>query len=121
MVRVVSAGLVAVLLAGCASKSSDIAAAYVSPLNYTSYSCGQLREEASRVSARAAAVSGAQDQKAQNDAVATGVALVLFWPAAFAIKGDTTSAAEVSRLKGEMEAVEQASVQKRCGIQFRRA
>jgi hypothetical protein len=89
-------------------------------VNYASYSCGQLREEASRVSSRAIQVSGAQDQKASNDAVATGVALVVFWPAAFFIKGDSTTAAEVARLKGEMEAIEQASIQKRCGIQFDR-
>jgi hypothetical protein len=63
---------------------------------------------------------GSQDAKARNDAVATGVGLVLFWPALFFIKGDSTTAAEVSRLKGEMEAIEQASVRKECGIQFRR-
>lgn len=115
MVAVVGAGV-----AGCASDSSDIAAAYVSPTGYASYSCPQLRDEATRVSSRAAQVTGAQDQKATNDAVATGVAIVVFWPAAFFIKGDSTTAAEVSRLKGEMEAIEQASVRKRCGIQFRR-
>ena len=121
MVRIVSAAAIAMLAGACASGSGDISAAYVSPMAYTSYSCPQLREEATRVSSRAAAASGAQDQKAQNDAVATGVAIVLFWPAAFLIKGDGASAAEVSRLKGEMEAIEGASVQKRCGIQFRRS
>ena len=30
-------------------------------------------------------------------------------------------AAELARLKGNMEAIESASVQKRCGIEFRRA
>ena len=111
----------ALVLTGCASGSGDIAAAYVSPMAYASYSCPQLREEATRISSRAAAVTGAQDQKATNDAVATGVGLVLFWPALFFIKGDSTTAAEVSRLKGEMEAIEQTSVQKRCGIAFKRS
>ena len=121
MIKVALAALAAALVGACASGSSDIAAAYVSPISYSSYSCGQLREEATRVSSRAAQAVGAQDKKADDDAVATGVAIVLFWPAAFLIKGDGTSAAEVSRLKGQMEAIEQASVQKRCGIQFRRA
>ena len=58
-----------------------------SPIQYQSYSCAQLREEAARVSARAAEASGAQNQKANNDAIATGVGAVLFWPALFFIKG----------------------------------
>ena len=110
----------ALAAAGCASRSENIAAAYVSPNTYASYKCPALSDEAARVSARAIQASGAQDSKATNDAVATGVAVVLFWPAAFLIKGEGASAAEVARLKGEMEAIEQASIQKRCGIEFRR-
>ncbi len=111
----------AVALSACASRSENISAAYVSPMQYASVSCNQLREEAARVSSRAIQATGAQDQKATGDAVATGVAVVLFWPALFLIKGDSTTASEVARLKGEMDALEQASIQKRCGIQFRRA
>jgi hypothetical protein len=109
------------ILAGCATRSGDIAAAYVSPIQYQSYSCGQLREEAARVSSRAAIASGAQDQNATSDAVATGVALVVFWPAAFMLKGNSANAQEVAQLKGDMDAIEQANIKKRCGIQFRKA
>jgi hypothetical protein len=105
-------------LAGCATRSSEITAAYVSPIQYQSYSCAQLREEAARVSKRAAIASGAQDQNATNDAVATGVALVLFWPAAFMVRGNSASAQEIAELKGDMDAIEQANIQKKCGIQF---
>jgi outer membrane murein-binding lipoprotein Lpp len=115
---VIAAGTLTV--AGCASRSDNIAAAYVSPTAYASWKCGQIQEEASRLSARAAQVSGAQDSKATNDAVATGVGVVLFWPALFFIKGDSTTAAELSRLKGEMDAIEQVSIQKRCGVTFQR-
>jgi Fe-S cluster assembly scaffold protein SufB len=107
-------------MAGCASRSENVSAAYVSPNAYQSYSCEQIRAEASRVSSRAAAATGTQNSKATSDAVTTGVAVVLFWPAAFFIKGDGAGAAELSRLKGEMEALEQASVQKKCNIVFRR-
>jgi hypothetical protein len=62
-----------------------------------------------------------QDEKASNDAVATGVALVLFWPAAFFIKGDGATAGELGRLKGEFEALERASNRKGCGLRFQRA
>src|SRR5262245_25908044 len=109
------------VLAGCASKSNEIAATYVSPLQYDSLSCRQLADEAQRVSQRAAVAAGVQDSQASKDAVATGVALIVFWPAAFFIGGDKGNAAELGRLKGEMEAIEQASIRKNCGIQFRQA
>lgn len=112
--------IVAMCLGGCASRSDNIAAAYVSPTLYANLNCAQLREEAARVSGRAAQVAGVQDQKATNDAVATTVGVVLFWPALFFIKGDSTTAAELSRLKGEMDAIEQANVRMKCGIQFQR-
>ncbi|MEO0671560.1 MAG: hypothetical protein AAFZ05_06000 [Pseudomonadota bacterium] len=113
-------GLVALLLAGCASSAADISATYVSPLQYQALTCDQLVAEASRISARVAQVSGVQDQKATSDAVATGVAVVIFWPAAFFIKGDGASAAELGRLKGEFEAIEAAARHKNCGVSFRR-
>lgn len=108
------------VLAACASKSSDIMASYVSPISYQNHSCAQLAQEAEAVSARAAQVAGAQDQKRTSDAVATGVAIVVFWPAAFLVGGDGPMSAELANLKGQMTAIEQASIQKKCSIQFRR-
>lgn len=118
---VVAAVIALPLLSGCASKSSDIQAAYVSPVQYQHYSCDQLLAEGQRLSSRAAIVSGQQDDKRTSDAVMTGVAVVVFWPALFALEGDGQTAAELARLKGELEAVEKASIQKNCGIQFRRS
>jgi len=108
----------AVALSSCASKPQDIEAAYVSPALYESLTCDRLREEATAVSARAIAASGAQQKKADNDAVAVGVGVVIFWPALFFAKGDGATAAEVSRLKGEMKAIETASLKNNCGIRF---
>ena len=73
------------------------------------------------LSARAAQITGVQSSKASSNAVVMGSGLILFWPALFFIKGDGTTAAEVARLKGVMEAVEQASIHKKCGIQFQNA
>lgn len=107
-----------VLVSGCAEKADNIEAAYISPIQYENYSCNKLSAEAQRVSARASQAIGAQNKKAENDAAATAVGMVLFWPALFFIDGDGASAAEVSRLKGEMEAIEQASIRRGCGISF---
>ncbi|WP_262029941.1 hypothetical protein [Microvirga sp. Mcv34] len=107
--------------AGCASRSEDVAAAYVSPMAYSSYSCRELGMEAQRVSAAAAAAAGAQDSSRTKDVVATTAAVVVFWPAAFFVGGNGAQTAELARLKGQMQAVEEASIQKRCGITFRRS
>lgn len=111
----------ALILAGCASRADNITANYVSPTNYAKWSCKELAEEAQRVSAAAATASGVQNSKATGDAVATGVAIVVFWPAAFLIKGDGASAANLANLKGEMQAIQAASTQKKCGIRFEQA
>lgn len=122
MKTTISALLVAATaLSACAQKSEDVSASYVSPLTYQNYSCAQIVEEANRITAKVAEVSGVQNKKAKDDAVATGVALVLFWPAAFFIKGDKQTAAELARHKGEMQALEQVSIQKNCGITFQKA
>ena len=118
---ILSAMTGAIALAGCASTSDKITASYVSPIQYESYSCRQLAEEAQRISAHAAAAAGAQDSQATKDAVATTAAIIIFWPAAFFVGGDKQNAAELARLKGEMGAIEQASIRKNCGIQFRQA
>lgn len=107
--------------AGCATSSSEITAQYVSPIQYQSLTCQQLTAEAERVSRRASQLAGVQDEKSSNDAVATGVGLILFWPSLFFIKGDGQTAAELGRLRGEFDAIEQASIQKNCGIRFQRA
>jgi len=111
--------LPSLFLAGCATASQDITASYISPLQYQQYSCEQIGAEAQRVSAKAAELSGVQDQKRSNDAVATGVAIVLFWPAAFLVGGNGQTAAELASLKGQFDALQQASIQKNCGLQFR--
>jgi hypothetical protein len=109
------------LLAGCATRADNITAAYVSPLGYEGLSCAQLGREAQAMSSHAAAATGAQNKKATGDAVAMTVGLVVFWPALFLTQGDGAAAAEVSRLKGEMQAIETVSRRKGCGIVFNKA
>ena len=71
--------------------------------------------EMMRISRRVNEVAGIQDDKAQKDAVALGVGLVLFWPALFFMPGKD-KAEELARLKGEYEAIEQAAIQKECDV-----
>lgn len=92
-----------------------------SPVQYQSYSCRQLGQEAQAVSSRAAVASGQQDAQRSRDTAVTAAAIVIFWPAAFLVGGNSGNTSELARLKGQMEAIEAASIQKRCGISFRRA
>lgn len=109
-----------VTLMGCAKNADQIGATYISPVTYENYTCPQLAEEAARVNSRAAQSAGVQDQKASNDAVAMGVGLIIVWPALLFIKGNDENTAELARLKGQMDAIEQAAIRKRCSIQFQR-
>lgn len=109
------------IVAGCATRAENIQASYVSPILYQNLTCEQLALEAQNVSSRAAAAAGVQNQRAGNDAALMAVGLVVFWPALLFTGGDGASAAEVSRLKGEMDAIQSASNAKGCGIQFQQA
>ncbi|WP_211369256.1 hypothetical protein [Roseospira navarrensis] len=106
----------ALLIAGCASSSKDIGAAYVSPIQYAGFTCDQIREEQARVTTRAMQLAGQVDDNATGDAVAMGVGVLLFWPALFFIDGDGPEANEYARLKGEREALDQAAIRKDCGF-----
>lgn len=117
-------GMVAALAAcvgACAKSADQIAAAYVSPITYERYTCQQLGEEIQRVSGRVGELTGMQNQKATNDAVAMTVGMVVFWPALFFIKGNDQQAGELATMRGQMDAIEQTSIRKNCGFQFRQA
>jgi hypothetical protein len=105
-------------LGGCASTSAEITPAYVSPVIYQGHTCQQLALEAQSISARAATLSGAQDSQRTKDQWSTAAAVVIFWPAAFLVGGDKQVAGELAQMKGQMVAVEQASIAKNCNIKF---
>jgi hypothetical protein len=77
----------------CAKNASEVQATYVSPILYENWTCQQLAEEATKIPGRAATAAGEQDRKATNDKVATTVAVIVFWRAAFLVGGDGGNAA----------------------------
>lgn len=107
--------LTAFFVTACATPPDKISASYVSPLQYSAYSCDQIKQELLRVNRRVVEVTGAQQKHANNDAVAMGVGLVLFWPALFFLAGGDKKE-ELARLKGEYDALEQTAIQKDCVI-----
>lgn len=105
-------------LSACASQPNEIQAQYVSEMQYKDYDCDQLMMEEGRVSRRVSSLQASIKENATGDAVATGVGMVLFWPALFFISGDGPEAQEYGRLKGEHEAIQRAAIQRKCGFQI---
>jgi hypothetical protein len=111
----ISAILLAAFMSGCATKSSEIQAIYISPLQYSSYDCNQLRAELQRLQIRVTQVGGAFDERASQANLATAATVVLFWPAAFFVGGgNKEQQAELARLKGEQDAIQQTAIQLKC-------
>ena len=100
----------------CSNSSKDIVAIYVSPEQYSNLDCDQIRAEMQRVAGKVRSLTGQLDKNAGNDNVVTGVSLILFWPAVFFLGGTKEEEAEYARLKGEYDALEQASILRKCSM-----
>ena len=101
-------------LSSCASPPSEILPAYVSPLQYEQYDCSQIGSEMERVTRELNQIYAAVKKKSSNDATAMGVGMILFWPSLFLIRGDGSEATQFAQLQGELEALEKASILKKC-------
>ena len=102
------------ILTACATAGTDVASSYVSPMQYANYDCDQLRAESMRISGRVNQLTGRLDEAASNDKAIAGVGMILFWPALFALGGTKQQEAELSRLKGEYDAIETTATTKKC-------
>ena len=100
---------------GCAKKSDQIAAKYVSPAMYNSYDCEQVNMERQRLSNRQSELETGQDKIYKSD-IAVGLLGILLWPIWFAIEGDGEIATELGTVKGSVTALQQSSIEKKCGV-----
>lgn len=113
MKKIILALTTAATLSACAAQPEAIAPAYISPAAYSGMTCQQLNADAARINARLASATGQQARQADNDATMTAVALLLFWPAAFAIGGNDQSGT-IAQLRGEAEAIQAAAIRRGC-------
>jgi hypothetical protein len=112
--KVVCYATIAAFLTGCATAGKDVTASYTSPIQYANYDCDQIRQELGRISGRVSQLTGRLDEAANNDKALVGVGMILFWPALFALGGTKQQEAELARLKGEHDALQIASTNKKC-------
>lgn len=117
-IKLIVLAIFSTLVMSCASSSKEIAAAYVSPSQYTSFNCDQLSQELERLNRRKTALAADLDKKASSDEGLTAVSAILFWPAAFALGGNQAQEAEYARMKGEYDAVQQAGIEKNCKLNY---
>ena len=115
MRKLLAVAVSAATLSACASAPDKISANYVSPMQYSSYDCDQIRTEMVRVAGHVQEVSGVQSKAHTRDQVAMGVGLVLFWPALFVLAaGDKKE--ELANLKGQYEALDRSAIEKKCAV-----
>jgi hypothetical protein len=104
----------ALLLAGCASRSVDIAPAPANPVEFIAWSCERIVDEQDRVQLRAADVAYTVDERAGTNILALGLGFSVFWPALLAARPVGAEGAELARLKGRYEALAVAARGKQC-------
>ncbi|MGB0712559.1 MAG: hypothetical protein ACPGUC_03255, partial [Gammaproteobacteria bacterium] len=103
------------LLSGCATQPSELKSAEVSTSGYEGMSCSELAGEARGNLTRTDELFALLEKKAKDDEAQTAIGVILFWPALFALEGgDGPEAAEYSRLKGELNAMEKVIYTKDC-------
>ncbi|MEL7465480.1 MAG: hypothetical protein AAFN79_15535 [Pseudomonadota bacterium] len=109
------AALTAVIFtAACANKAEDVSAAYVSPTGYQGFTCEELVTEREGLKERISVVAAEQDSKAGGDAAAVAVGAIVFLPALLFLAAGDDKSGELSRLKGEFDAVTEVAVEKDC-------
>lgn len=106
--------LLAAALAGCATRSADVAPRPADPEAYAGWGCERLRGEIDQVQARAADVAYAVDARVGNNMIALGVGVIVFWPALLAMRPDGDEAVELATLKGRYEALRVVSERQGC-------
>lgn len=100
-------------LTACATQPTEIVATPTPTSAYTGLSCNALVAEQNRIVQSVNTLTGAQKKKADSDAVAMGVGMLLFWPALFFLKGDD-QAPQLAAAKGQYDAIQSVSLQKGC-------
>ena len=112
--RWLAAALGVALLAGCATRSADVAPRATDPAAYAGWACSRLHDEIDTVQQRAADVAYAVDSRVGNNMIALGIGVTVFWPALLAMRPDGLEAAELADLKGRYEALRTVVASQHC-------
>jgi hypothetical protein len=101
--------VVAATLTACATGSAETLSTYVSPADYMAFTCPQLIKAAREVSTQEKSMRSNADNS-------SGVSADIAWPIGV-VGGDKQ---KLAIRQGQIRALEQASIQKQCSVQFQR-
>lgn len=106
--------LAASLVPACATRPDNVVASRVSSSRYAERTCKSLARELDEVQDALRAQSAKLNDKATQDAVVTGVGVILFWPVLFALGNNAGLEGDVARLKGEEQAIRKQMREQDC-------
>lgn len=104
----------ALLVAGCATRSADVAPVLADPAEFQPWRCDRIYDEMDRVQQRAVEMSWIVDERAGQHVIALGIGLTVFWPALLAMRPDGEDAEALAQLKGRYEALQTAAQRNSC-------
>jgi hypothetical protein len=96
------------LLSACVTHPSNITTSFVGHAQYRGMACAEIERELVRVSTQEADKSRIQGANFAADTAMLTVGLLVFWPALLAMPLTTDHRHEISRMRGEKEALERA-------------
>tara|TARA_B100001093_G_C26319603_1_gene797079 strand:+ start:174 stop:524 length:351 start_codon:yes stop_codon:yes gene_type:complete len=108
--------ILSLFLVSCASSPDELSTQYVPASTFSNLDCDQIAGSLRQKNGRLQNLYTKLEKEASTDETQMAVGMLLFWPALFFLEGgDSPEAAEYSRLKGEVEALNEASMLKKCG------
>ncbi len=115
MKHMCAATLIVTVLVGCSSQPEKLNATYVDPSLYRGYDCDQIRSQLIGHNRKLATLKGELKDDADADAWQMGIGLIILWPTLFWLEGgDSAQATEYQQLKGEVDALQQMFIEKKC-------
>tara|TARA_A100000164_G_C21695595_1_gene671066 strand:- start:189 stop:542 length:354 start_codon:yes stop_codon:yes gene_type:complete len=101
----------------CATAPEKLSTQYVPASTYSNLDCEQIAAALRQKNGKLENLYSNLKSESQADAWQMGVGLVLFWPTLLFLEGsDSPEAAQYSRLKGEVEALNEMAITKKCGF-----
>lgn len=103
-------------VAACAPRTHEIQSSYVSPKEYSDYSCEQLATERAALLVKAKEIGDLQEENAEADSVFVAGFLIVSMPLIIGTAFTKDRAEEFAMLKGKYEAVDRAQHEKQCEL-----
>ena len=116
MKKIITLIILSFLIVSCATSPDKLNTQYIPASTYSNLDCDQIAGSLRQKNARMESLYVKLKSESQTDSTQMAVGMLLFWPTLLFLEGgDSPDAATYSRLKGEVEALNEISITKRCG------